>query len=190
MKRKIICVMIFFYITSLLFADTTDSLSGFWGINWKTSKDETKKQLLLKGCTIDFDEKEILGAKGVFAGKNTLILAKFYNDLLFSAVVFFEKESNKTFSNYDDIVALLTEKYGPPTDSTKYFESPYYWGDGYEEQALKLNKAIVFSDWNFKDGNRIRVALGNLLQPAIIYSNTVIEKQEDAVKREKVKGDL
>ena len=42
---------------------------------------------------------------------------------------------------------VLTTKYGAPINCFEYFKSPYEEGDGYEEQAIKLSKAVFTCYW-------------------------------------------
>lgn len=57
-----------------------------------------------------------------------------------------------TRSQYDDFKERYTKKYGAPTQSFEFFLDPYERGDGYELQAIKLEKGHYVSYWDTPGG--------------------------------------
>jgi hypothetical protein len=49
---------------------------------------------------------------------------------------------------YYELVETLTQKYGEPSDKIARFLDPYYEGDGYEEQAIRLEKGQFMAVWD------------------------------------------
>ncbi len=49
---------------------------------------------------------------------------------------------------YKDMKQTLTTKYGPPQQAFEFFSDPYYEGDGYEDQAIKLGKGHFGAFWD------------------------------------------
>lgn len=50
-------------------------------------------------------------------------------------------------SRYKDFKKRYTDKYGTPDDSYEFFTDSYYDGDGYELQAIKLEKGYYVTYW-------------------------------------------
>lgn len=48
---------------------------------------------------------------------------------------------------------MLSTKYGKTEKSVELFEEPYYEGDGYELQALRLGKLLYTSMFDAKNGD-------------------------------------
>ena len=190
MKKTLFVTLFLISIGFTIFSQDKTSLNGFWGIDWKTSKEKVKAALIEKGCTIGEEDSTAIMATGSFTGKEVVILVRFYKDQLFSAMVVYEYEKNRAIQTYESLVSMLTEKYGKPTDTAMKFLSPYYLGDGFEEQAISVNKAIIYSDWEFSDNNRIKCALGKGLRPAIIYVENELDQLSEKVEKEKSKSDL
>lgn len=67
--------------------------------------------------------------------------------------------NKKTYSFWSSIKAdfekykeLYTKKYGKPSDDFHFFSPPYYEGDGYEMQTLKLDKCNYSSSFKLPEG--------------------------------------
>ena len=50
-------------------------------------------------------------------------------------------------SRYSDFKEKFKKKYGAPEKSYEFFTTPYYEGDGYELQAIKLEKGYYYTFW-------------------------------------------
>jgi hypothetical protein len=78
---------------------------------------------------------------------------------------FFEAE--RTWKEMKDI---LTRRYGPPDDDFSFFMSPYYRGDGYETQAVELEKATFAAFWpTGADGSLLATMIDKDVDVAVIY---------------------
>lgn len=55
-------------------------------------------------------------------------------------------------SDYEACKEQYTKKYGKPTDTFEFFMDPYYEGDGFELQAIRLEKAVYCSFWKSSEG--------------------------------------
>jgi len=62
-------------------------------------------------------------------------------------------------NSFDKYYGILSEKYGQSKDDYKFFSSPYYDGDGYELQALYVDKCFWTSAWNDTNQNTISLEL-------------------------------
>jgi hypothetical protein len=65
----------------------------------------------------------------------------------------------------------ITNKYGTPTSSYEYFKSPYYEGDGYEETAVTVEKAVFSTFWLTDKNVNISVEISKYKQIKLTYEN-------------------
>ena len=74
---------------------------------------------------------------------------------VYSVALSFQKQSSWTSlkSRYLEYKELYTSKYGVPQNEMGKFTSPYYEGDGYEIQALKLGKCKYASLFEKSNGS-------------------------------------
>lgn len=87
-------------------------------------------------------------------------------------------------SEYQDYLSTLTNKYGQPTDSFDFFESPYKEGEGDEMIAVEMEKCHYSAFWtnvsiHISEFKQIRISYENL-------KNIEIRKYEDT----KLKKDI
>lgn len=172
----------YFYISDF----KEKELSGFWGINWGTSIGESKSIISNKG-NYELIEDNVDGIvyKGKFGGEDATICLGFFRNQLYRGIVIYPYEENKAISKYQDVKELITKKYGIPTKTIEQFQRPYYKGDGYEEQAIRTNKAFYASTWSFAENNMIMVAIGNSLETYLSYQNSKLAKENDEIEKEK-----
>jgi hypothetical protein len=52
--------------------------------------------------------------------------------------------------------AVLVKKYGEPTQDFAFFQRPYFEGDGYEEQAIRLGKGHFSCYWTPPKDSKVR----------------------------------
>ena len=87
--------------------------------------------------------------KGEFAGVKDceiLVLKSRYTDIVWKVVVMMSecKSWHSLKSDYERFKDMYTKKYGVP-QAYEYFLDPYYEGDGYELQALEMEKCTYLS---------------------------------------------
>ena len=73
-------------------------------------------------------------------------------------------------SDYEDYVEVMNKIYGKPYSQHSFFISPYELGDGYELQALRLEKCRYLSAW-MADNTTIGVLMSKFEQVSIQYEN-------------------
>ena len=103
------------------------------------SKGYTKKLLQDNGAVLS----------GSFAGKDDCIIFVLCTEstkTVWKVAVKFPEQTSwySLKSEYNTLKASYTEKYGTPK-SYEFFSSPYYEGDGYELQALRMDKCTYAS---------------------------------------------
>lgn len=80
---------------------------------------------------------------------------------------------------YNKYVTLFTNKYGAASTKYEYFTEPYYEGDGYELQAVDLEKATFSTYWLASTMN-LSVNISKWKQVNIIYENKANMDLKDA----------
>ena len=118
------------------------------------------------------------------------------DDGFVKATVYFEKsEDSEIFNAYDRIKGLYVEKYGDPKSHFEFFMDPYYKGDGYEAQAVRVGKATFASFWEFpdKDGksnDNLEVDISKYMEVSASYENGPMMETYLAKKKAKSSKDL
>ena len=144
----------------------------------------------LKGYLVEkyFDGGVILNGEVLGAKIELYIFTTIKTKKVFKAVVYLpRRQSWFTLKNeYEKYFVTFTDKYGMEDSKYEFFTSPYFEGDGYELQALKLEKATFAGYWFNKNNTTIALEISEYQQVKITYENDrnqVIAKREiDAVK--------
>lgn len=139
------------FILFLLFTSITANAQQaiFADLKWGSTRTEVTKQLPSKGFpSIKTDEDGDLQFEGMLLGQKTIGFAIFTKQGLQKVQLTMLTPDHKVISIYRDLKKTLINKYGTPSNTYEYFKKPYYEGDGYEEQALRLGKARFSAFWN------------------------------------------
>ena len=185
--RKVVLLTLTFVVTSIVWGQEREALPGFWGIPWDTDHIGVRAAVEKKGNyeLIEGTEEGIM-YKGLFGGAEATIIFFFYQNKIERGAVIYDYESNSAFSTFYKVKDQVIGKYGQPSEENEVFKSPYYKGDGYEELAVKLKKAIINATWDFKDGNEISIFIATNLEIYLLYDNTSLL---DAHEREQAATD-
>lgn len=97
---------------------------------------------------------------------------------VYKVVAFLEKDiSWKSLkANYFRFKDIFTDKYGQEESEYEYFTDPYYEGDGYELQAVRLEKCTYSTYWFDKMGMNIAVEISKYEQVRLAYENATLVK--------------
>ena len=171
---RAICIAVLLFFSSLSFAEAPT----FADIRWGASKDDVRKQLVTKGFTPGVVDKDCdFKFEGTLVGYKAQGLAFFGNDKLVKFIIRIitpDKDAIKTYRAMKDV---LSNKYGSPDNQAEYFKKPYYDGDGYEEQALKLGKATFMAIW----GKSLMLEIHESLTVQVLYESDAWS--EESAKR-------
>lgn len=109
---------------------------------------------------------------GTFAGEDVdVYVAHKYNTVWKVVVEFSEHFSFYDLeTEYDKFVENFIIKYGEPIEEFRYFNKPYYKGDGYEMSAVKLGKCHYATFWENSLGN-IMIKINTSKQVTIHYED-------------------
>lgn len=141
-----------------------------------------------KGYT--FDQYTTNGAilKGRVANTpvQVFILVTPKSKRVFKMVAFFNEETSwySLKSDFFKYQNLLTEKYGTPDEKYANFVSPYYEGDGYELQAVGLDKVNYAAYWFRRDNLTLGVEISKYKQIKLIYENVELINLKDKEQTE------
>lgn len=130
-------------------------------------------------------------------GKKTYITLVYtpYTNLVWKILVTVDYASSwmDAKNKYLKYFYILNNKYGEQINENIKFESPYYEGDGYEIQALYLDKAEIYTIYKDQNDNLIMLELDsfnkNTVEILIHYENNIaseINKQELIKKNNKI----
>lgn len=73
-------------------------------------------------------------------------------------------------SDYEEYVEIMNKIYGKPYSQHSFFISPYELGDGYELQAVRLEKCRYLSAWTAENAT-IGVLMSKFEQISLQYEN-------------------
>jgi hypothetical protein len=101
---------------------------------------------------------------GSFAGQPYwTCLLQFGDDGMHTAKVMYTPKEHEVIPMLYKFVSLFTEKYGKPDEQYEFYEDPYFKGDGYETQAIRLGKGHLGASWIFPDPGREDYVTVNIL---------------------------
>lgn len=159
----------------------------FQGIPIEGSLDSMITKLKAKGFKLDqvVEEHDAAIMTGNFTGKeaNLYIFATPKTKVVWKIAATFEKKDSwySLKSQYNEYKQAYTDKYGKPESHYEFFSDPYYEGDGYELQALRLEKCHYLSVWELNTG-MIGINLqsgGNLSIGYEDNINTALQNKEE-----------
>lgn len=138
-----------------------------------------------------YDNMVIL--KGDFAGKSdcTIVVGATENTKsVWKVVVTFpEKVSWYSLkSEYKSFKESYNNKYGKGR-SYEYFSDPYYEGDGYELQALRLEKCTYMTFYETAEGN-IMLEISDDKSVAVHYEDKITTAIKDREEEQSVSSDI
>ena len=153
MKRfALICL----FLLAGIFMSAQEHVS-FKGISMGEKLSSFTQQLTKEGfkSNSSFTGDTYKGFEGEFMGKSSIIIVYHTDSGVINHIVVLQEYTswNRLSSAFDDAAELFTKKYGKPSDTFKFFQDPYYKGDGYELQAIRNDKCHYFYVWQIPNGN-------------------------------------
>ena len=193
--RKIVNLMVCLCVSLWAFAQDVDSVKHleFKGIPIDGSLNEFVSKLEAKGFTKTETMGTIAQLKGEFAGENVnvYVVGSEKTKTVWKVAVFFpEKSSWRSLKrDYFDYKELFTKKYGKPKNDFEFFSDPYYEGDGYELQALRLDKCSYCSFYNTREGS-IMLEIDSSKCISVGYEDATNVKIKSREEEENVMDDI
>jgi hypothetical protein len=156
-KRSAFALVLAGCIAAKLPAQTTTM--SFAGLQWGSTRESVKQALAPLGYTfIKLDEDGDLDYKGELLGYPATMYFFFTpSGALTKVEMTIITPKTKNRETYNEMKEMLIQKYGQPMEDFHFFSSPYYEGDGYEDQAFRLGKATFSTYWKHpgKTGNEM-----------------------------------
>ena len=167
MKKLLLLLSIFVVLNQPVFAQSFNGVPISGNINEAVNK--------FKAKGFKFIKKE--GNSYVFSGKvfnevvELYLLASPYTKQYVKCSIFFPESAWLTLKrDYNKYVELFVEKYGYHTGQIENFIDPYYEGDGYELNALELEKCVYGTYW-VRDDVSMLIEISKYKQVKIVYEN-------------------
>lgn len=153
MKRLLLTFL--FSLASTIAIAQTEHMT-FKGLPIDGKLDEFISALVNQGFTLVYEADNGAVLEGDFAGKSNcsiLVLPTKISKTIWKVAVQFPKNTSwySLKGEYKTFKASYSNKYGKPK-SYEFFSKPYYEGDSYEMQALKLEKCTYISFFELEQG--------------------------------------
>jgi hypothetical protein len=128
------------------------------------------------GYTLDEVDGDITIMNGKFTGKDAsiYIISSPKTKIVCRVTVYFEKQTSWSSikSLYENYKELLEQKYKVKPKAYEYFKKPYEEGDGYEMQAVRLDKCVFSSFYETPQGY-IALSISKTERISIAYEDEI-----------------
>ena len=173
MKNIKFLILLFFLGTTTLWGQE------FLGVKVDGKKDATIAIFKSKGFILSSDKGNVAVLNGSAGGKKVDLFISYtpISKLVWQFKIFLPEKTSwySLKAEYQEYLDLLTEKYGEPKDKFNFFSSPYEEGDGYELQAVELEKCSYSAFWE----KYYSVSITKWKQVKIAYENEVNSALDD-----------
>lgn len=141
---------------------------SFADIPWTATADQVVRQLEAKGFTASRDKDGDIEFKGTILSNKAIGLVYLSpRGLPVKMAVRLVTRDEEALTAYRIMAQALRDKYGAPTRDIEQYGSPYYKGDGYETQAIRMDKALVAMAW----GDSLMLRIHRSLTVETIYES-------------------
>ena len=155
---------------------------------------EFASKMKAKGFVQTEVAKDVITMEGDFMGQacELYIIGTEKTKTVWQVSVWFDEKYTSWYdlkSDYNDIKDSYIGKYGVQTNNYHFFVKPYYEGDGYEMQAVKLDKCRYGSFWDKEDGN-IMISIEKFAQISITYQDRLNNQKRKIEKKAQINEDI
>lgn len=182
MKKLLILFLMILGLNS-----NAQELNGCMGIQFGESKASVKQKMTEKSGFELYNSKEetVSYINGTFAGRKAVgAVFKFYNDELHTVIILLDIESEPMAMNeYQKVLNDLNDKYGVKFEKIHNFKKPYYEGDGYEHNAIRLGYADIFAFYEFSNKCAMSVEITKEMSIKLTYQDS--KRAEVAIDKNK-----
>lgn len=173
----------FLTILAIVFSSFNLSAQQFAGVNISGTLTDCINSFKEKGFVL----KSITNGTGIMTGRVANYPVEIFISVtpktkqVWKVTAYLDKEESwyELKSEYNKFKEILTEKYGEPSGNYEYFKNPYYEGDGYEVQALRVKKCTYLSIWLNRADMNVSVEITSFEAVSLSYENVKLA----AVKR-------
>lgn len=156
---------------------------------------EFASKMKAKGFVQIVESENFITMEGEFMGKecHIHIVGTKKAKIVYMVSVIFDRKYTSWYSlksDYNDIRDSYIGKYGMPAKDYHFFDSPYYEGDGYEMQAVRLEKCNYLCFWNDMEEGDIMISIMKDSRISISYQDRLNEKERDIEKKAQINEDI
>ncbi|MCM1170377.1 MAG: hypothetical protein NC324_10630 [Bacteroides sp.] len=193
MKRFLVCFLMVF-ASALVQLEAQEHM-----LFMKTPIDGTitefAAKMRAKGFVQILVSENFITMKGEFMGKecNIHIVGTKKTKIVYMVSVIFDRKYTSWYSlksNYNDIRDSYIGKYGMPTKDYHFFSSPYYEGDGYEMQAVRLDKCNYLCFWDDMEEGCIMISIMKDSWISVSYQDGLNTKKGENEKKVQINEDI
>lgn len=152
---RIITTLLFFLFIALSPILHAQNKLQFKGIPIEGSVKTFISKLQAQGAKLENTEDDLYFFSDSFAGvSNCTIVVSHYKDSIVGLNVYLPKKTSWVDLKIDFVKfeESYTKKYGKPSDSFKFFNYPYYEGNGYEMSAVSMGECHYETFWDVENG--------------------------------------
>lgn len=175
-------------IAFALLTSTTISAQSFDGVPISGDVNTAISKFKAKGYILEKTFDQAAKMKGRIAGRNIelWIFLTPKTKKVFKMIAYLSTETSWTSlrQTYADLLYPLKNKYGEPDDEETKFITPYYLGDGYELQAVELEKIDYHAYWFRRDNLTVGLEISKYKQVKLIYENNIMMDLKDKEQTE------
>ena len=192
MKKFALGFAVFFMLAVNCFAGNISTVPiRFMGIEWGSSQQEVEKTLIGGGYTLEHKDMGLgfltVYFKGKLGARDTAALMGFHEDKLTKLLLVISTTETDYRNAYDEVLKVITAKYGKPNSSFEFLRYPYDESDlrtPNEITAIKMNKGHISSFFENSDGTILHVRVHRNLD---IYASYESPEFAGLVEKEKAK---
>jgi len=157
--KNIFCV---FILIPFIASSQVVQIHSFMGIKFGASRNEallTAQQVGAQLHSIDEQEEVVFLSRLKFAGiESKQAYLKFVDNQFFEGTIEFEVDHSNFIQLFNNLKLQLIDRYGYGKNYS-WVDSPYYWGDGNEFEAILNRKGKLCHAW----GNTKQITSGDFI---------------------------
>ena len=185
MKKNL--TLFFLLLSFFVHGQMFDGVKIDGSLNPKIAQFRAKGYVLVK----TFPEGRGASFKGNIAGRpiELLIFTTEKTKVVFKAIVYLPKQQTWEDIKYEysQFVDIFAQKMGEPDNQFSFFRDPYFEGDGFEMQAVALEKVVYSSFWVNRNNTTIALSISKYKQVEIVYEN---DRNMELAKSESINASI
>ncbi len=174
-----------------LLASSIVSAQSFDGVPISGDVSTAIAKFKAKGYTVEKTFEQGVKLKGRVASRNIelWIFLTPKSKKVFKMIAYLPEQTSWSGlrETYIEMLTTLQNKYGEPDETEAKFITPYYLGDGYELNAVRLEKIDYHAYWFRRDNLTVGVEISKYSQVKLIYENNIMmdlkDKEQGEIER-------
>jgi hypothetical protein len=179
------------FIALAILTSTASFGQTFDGVSISGDLPTAVSRFKAKGYVLSNTFEQGVKLKGRVAGRNIelFIFVTPKSKKVFKMIAYLPEQTSWSAlrDTYIEILTTLQNKYGEPDETEAKFITPYYLGDGYEINAVRLEKIDYHAYWFRRDNLTVGVEISKFSQVKLIYENNIMmdlkDKEQGEIER-------